>query len=471
VAFAMGKKRTGKDVAGKRTKQPKTQVNASEIPAEQLGDAAKVSGVMVLRDDGTLLLEYSEAIDSYQASSGKSQKAHPNFRMFPKLMDFAATIFWAYALLQLFVLDVPTTLVSFLAPNALWMLDYKIVVSFALVIAPFLLLKRSEAISFLVYIALFPFVLAFWKAPKYLIKSRDWRIVFAVLSASIRFYRSLKLQLALFLIWVVAVATGIAANSSTLLIGSIVALCGVLFVSYALRFLSVFTNDPLDEGLRFFIDEGAKNLMNSPNIEEIRGVPVANMTEQQIAKRLSSLENSFIWNRTMLFFANQFRIYRRSGVAAVGVVFTALRIFVSSVTTFAVVAFAIQKIDPTSFSISNGANFFDFVYYSFNAFLLNSVNSVEPISTYARVLAMAQVFFGFLLVAILIALLFSVHSARTSAELDKIIEALEGKADELRDFMFAEFRLSSLNEVVEELNKMKHSVLKLYLSIMNWNSR
>jgi hypothetical protein len=102
---------------------------------------------------------------------------------------------------------------------------------------------------------------------------------------------------------------------------------------------------------------------------------------------------------------------------------------------------------------------------------LNSVGTIEPTSTLAQVLAMVHTFLGVLLVTIMLGLFFSIQAAKSSSEFDRIVDSLERKAIEVHNSMLTKYRLSSLQDVVDELNRMKNSTLILFIGFRDWNTK
>ncbi len=107
-------------------------------------------------------------------------------------IETIAIVFWLYAITKLFVFDIDVWAVSFLSPGLVWILDYKLPIILTCV-AVAMVTTRSLSLGLaVIYIAFYPFVILFWKVPRFIWNQQSWLLAFAVINAVISFVRSFK---------------------------------------------------------------------------------------------------------------------------------------------------------------------------------------------------------------------------------------------------------------------------------------
>src|SRR5439155_5482163 len=93
-------------------------------------------------------------------------------RIFWPILDLIAILFWSYAIVKVFVFDVDIYLVSFASPKFLWLLNYKLPILLGVILVA-MLVTRSFVLGFaVVYVVLYPFVILFWKFPRFVWKQQ-----------------------------------------------------------------------------------------------------------------------------------------------------------------------------------------------------------------------------------------------------------------------------------------------------------
>src|SRR5438105_9147932 len=119
-------------------------------------------------------------------------KAGKGTKIFWDSLDLIAILFWLYAIVKIFVFDVDVYLVSLASPEFVWLLNYKFLILLGLILVA-MLVTRSRALGLAVlYVALYPLVILFWKLPRFVWKQQSWLFAFAILNAAIGLIRSFK---------------------------------------------------------------------------------------------------------------------------------------------------------------------------------------------------------------------------------------------------------------------------------------
>jgi hypothetical protein len=195
----------------------------------------------------------------------------------------------------------------------------------------------------------------------------------------------------------------------------------------------------------------------------IKGAPIDRLTEEQLKKWSSSLEQMVLYNRIALFCASRLREYQRSGFSFFSSIMTIMALLVATVLSFAGINFAIFKIDASNFDASGSPSFFTFVYYSLNAVLFNFVKEVTPSTSLGQAIWMIEVLFAFFLVIIFIALMFQVRSQRHAEDLSATIGGLEEDGAAMEAVIRTEYNIDNISLAIAELERLKAGMLQILL--------
>jgi hypothetical protein len=194
--------------------------------------------------------------------------------------------------------------------------------------------------------------------------------------------------------------------------------------------------------------------------DEIRNLPVANMNDSQIQKWTNNLQSIIIFNRGCYFFSAKLQEYQKSNL---NIVFYLLNLFILlfiTVLFFGAINFALYKVSPSSYIVTNLQTFFGFIYYSFNTIFLSSIREIIPANAQAHALKMIEIFFSFLLITIFTVLIFNIRSKKHTEELDEIITKFKAQASNIESRVQSEFKLS-VTEAITELERLKSSLIKV----------
>jgi methyl-accepting chemotaxis protein len=311
----------------------------------------------------------------------------------------------------------------------------------------------------------------FWKIPKYLIFAKDWRVPFALLSMSLRFFQSFRIHASIFIIWLVGIVLGLTAENKFLLGTSICFLTVTTTVTFISRIGAALQSDRLHDKAKTIIQKAATFIKGKQSVVARAGPVTHDLNDKDLEQWRSDLEFSMLFNRAALYFARQFKDYQNSGTTAFSAVLTILRMSIGIIFTFAVANYALFHLDQMQFAFSREPNFFGFFYYSFNNFFLNSIDGLTASGQLAQAFAMLQNFLGFVLVAIFVSLLFSIKTQRATQDIQSLIQLLEDQAVDMNDFIQGSFRVSSMQGIVDEINKMQNSLTKILLQLTGrrWN--
>lgn len=104
-------------------------------------------------------------------------------------LDAFSALFWIYALVKVFVADVDRWVITTVAPQLQWMLDFRLLILLVGLSLLLVFFKRRWWAWVPIYVSLFPLVFVLWKVPRFLYKSRSWTLLLGfahVVTSSLR---------------------------------------------------------------------------------------------------------------------------------------------------------------------------------------------------------------------------------------------------------------------------------------------
>ncbi len=120
--------------------------------------------------------------------------------------------------------------------------------------------------------------------------------------------------------------------------------------------------------------------------EEVKNLPITQMTDIQIQKWTNNLQYIVIFNRGCHFFSSKLQEYQKSNL---NIVFYLLNLFILLFVTvlfFGGINYALYKVNPSSYLVTETQYFYGFIYYSFNTIFLGSIREITPSGSVAHTL-------------------------------------------------------------------------------------
>ena len=194
--------------------------------------------------------------------------------------------------------------------------------------------------------------------------------------------------------------------------------------------------------------------------EEIRGRPFAELAPDQAQKWNASLAKSVSRNRMLLFFARRLRDYQRSPLYVIPSIAIIVRLIMVLVLSFTMINYSMFKIDRGLYRFDVVPGVFSFLYYSFNALILNSVDEIKPDKPLSQSIFMVQEALSFFVGLMLVTLVFSQKTQRASADLDEAIRNAEGEAASMEVWIISEYRVANLQKALDHLKDAETSLAK-----------
>jgi hypothetical protein len=373
---------------------------------------------------------------------------------------------WLYVCLKLFVFDFEVYLINWLAPNLRWIIDFKILIILAALAAISMLSNKKAFLLFAAYVACYPLILFFWRLPWLVLKQKSWVLFFAIVNFGISFFQSIRYTLVSCAVYLICFAAALLTNVKAVLYVAALALLIILTSAFVRRFASLIRGDKLFQFYHRAVPwMRGKAILLIKMDDSIRNLPVATMDETQIAKWKTSLEQSVLVNRILLFSARKVRDHQKSAFGILLGVIATIFLWIATVVTFTAINIAAYKIDPASYLASAPPTLFTFFQYSFKAMFVASISELMPATPAAKIIEMMNNFFAFLTFAIIAAAFIAVYGQAYNTRLDELIGTLEREGKEAESFIRSEFRFNSIDDAIAELTRLKSGLLNILLQL------
>ena len=413
----------------------------------------------------TLSSEPDTSINEASATKPRSPAFSKRQRIALHLVSIA---FWIYTTIKLFVFDFDLYLIHQISPNFVWLTQLRFVFLLGVIGLLFLLSRTQTAISILLYILLYPFILALWKLPIFIFKQKSWTLAFAIANSLISFFQNIRRSTIKAAIFFISSALIFVSTNPYLLTGAACFLVALLLLNYITKFIAVFRRSKLVHIYTTVLNAWRESISKTNRLDEkIRNLPVSSLSSDQLKLWSSSLEAQVLFNRVCLFAARKLHNYQKSGINVISGVVTTLALFAMTILIFAIVDLGAYKANPQMFSTANAPTFFEFFYYSFKTFFVSSTKEIEAIGPLSQALAMAESFCLLLLGSIFTALMISVRSQRYSEDLDLAIAAIEDQGKVMEQNIIKEFRILTIDEALSELDRAGAGMIR----VLDWFSR
>ena len=183
------------------------------------------------------------------------------------------------------------------------------------------------------------------------------------------------------------------------------------------------------------------------------------MSTAQLTKWSQQLGQAVLFNRACLFAARKLQRFHRSGFALVSGALTVMFLIIITTLSFAVVNYALYEADAANFETVATPSLATFVFYSFNALVNNFIREITPSSITSHFVWMSEVLCAVAILVIFAANFLSFKTNRYAEELAETAKAIENEGKFMEGFVSQEWRLSSIDEAMRELERAKWGLL------------
>lgn len=382
------------------------------------------------------------------------------------LLEVFSIAFWAYALCKIFIFDIDAFIVENVFREQINILNYRIIfflTTFSLGI--FILGTKKFSFSFL-FVLFYPIIVFSWKIPVFFFRRKSWIIAISFVNFIISFFNSFKYNVITSTIYVISTIAAFKSESTTAIYLSILSIFILTAVQFCRKFIYSFKPSLVFHLYIKIIDITREKMTLNVDSTASLKVPIEQINQENLEKWRDGLFYSVLQNRLYLFGARKLRDYQSSGLEIVTDIFSMIFLFITTTISFSIINYGIYKIHPEQFTTTVVPDVFMFYYYSFNAFLFNSISEVVASQPLSQAASMSEKFFALLLIAIFLSILISVKSQRSSKELDEIITTLKNRAQTSEIVISRDYNIRNIDEAIEMLEKLKSgtTILLLLLS-------
>lgn len=383
------------------------------------------------------------------------------------LLEIVAPLVWVYVITKLFIFDVDNYIVSHVAPQYIWLLNFRLFILLGVIAVFWLIFGNANILIWFLYIFFYPLILLFWKIPKFIFKQKSWILAFAAINSMISFAKSFKFNFVLTSLFLGFLSITVAFSNRYLLITSVCALLILTVINYISKFWTALKPSGI---FKFYVTLVKwVRVKGTPGFfaldESIRNIPILNLDQQQLQKRTEKLQTAVLFNRVCVFAAHKLQDYQNSGWQFVPSVFAVLGLILFTALSFTGVNMALFKVDPSLYQYDQAPTFFTFFYYSFSNLIFHEIPQFSAIAPFSESVLMFQEFCSLILTAIFVTLLISVRGEKYSAELESVIGKISEEGESMEGYIKEEYRIDNITDALAELERVKAGMISFLYSI------
>ncbi len=372
-------------------------------------------------------------------------------------LDVFGSLFWLYALLELFVFNVDKDILGSSA-------DYRFFYFAAFAVLLVILFRGAWYLVVIpfAYIFFFPLVILCWKLPRLIYKSGSPVAFLATVNAVTAFVGDLKHTIFTGTVAAFAALIIVASHSRAVLAlasaAILVLLALALFrkIKFSLvptRFLNIQQN-----AIRTAVNANFTQQLLAPD-DNLRRADVQKFTEAQQNIFTQKLANGVIANRLLALWAFQLEKYRRSPVPLFFNILSYLWLLVIFIVAAALLNLALFHADPMAYSFQAEPSFLVIVRYVFAGLYASEIHALQPTSDLANGISVATSFIGLILLgSLLLSSVLSYKATRDESDIRDAIREIRREGDRLDEKIKEEYEVS-VTEAIARLEQLKHGLV------------
>jgi|tagenome__1003787_1003787.scaffolds.fasta_scaffold20914012_1 hypothetical protein len=411
-------------------------------------------------------MERRQMHDLVEVNPNSPEATLPGNKAFWVTLDLVAVLLWSFAIVKLFVFDVDVYIVSLINPSSVWLLNYKLPILSGLIVVAMLSTRSFMLGLAAAFVALYPFVILFWKFPRFVWKQQSWIFAFAILNAGIGFIRSFRRVFISWTLFLINAVVILSSGNQYVLSGSSFIILALVVLAYVLAFIRAFRpSEVFQTYTNLFPIMKKRDFLKVD--ESVRNMPVETMTAKQLELRTNGLQNVLLYNRACLLVSKKLRDYQCSGANVASCILGLVTLLLFVVTSFALINWALYKINPALYQFTySRESIFAFIYYSAGS-MFYTANGLVPVEPLSQAVHLLQFLFAVLLLVILGTLLFSLRNERYSTELEQVIDSVEKEGRAAEALLLSEFNLGSIESAIDALQKTKAGMINFIIYLTN----
>lgn len=350
-----------------------------------------------------------------------------------RVLDAFASVIWSFIVIKLFIGDLDRVMLAAIAPQAIWILDFRWLLVLVLA-ALLLLLFNSRRLGLgLAYVVGFPLVLLFWKLPKFLIKKRSSLLVVGLAGIAI----SIGARARLFIIALaIACLSGFMISSTEMpwVIAGIMAMALTLIWWLTVTAIDLLRSTAFVRAQKKFIDWALQSRIvdkiPTPSFPNL--ITIQSWTVEDAKKFRDSVGYSVLLTRVLQFWAACVDQYRKGPSVVVLNIVAAVGLTIQVILAFTFINLGAYTVAPAQFSSAATPDWWTFVYYSAAGTYFGEIDALGPVGAFAIVLKLANGILGMVAVGtVIISIALNYRSVRAEVDSEGVVHTLTGRAAEI----------------------------------------
>lgn len=376
-------------------------------------------------------------------SQDEPTRPQVNWRRRFRIANTVAAAVWIFGLTKVFLADIDRIFLERVAPDLIFLVDYRffvIIGAFALAV---LVVKR--AFYWLLYAAIFPIVAFFWYLPRFFYRRRSWTLAFAVVSVAFKAFRKIRRKFVIRVAELIVSLIVVTSSSRPVLMCSAALIFIAILYHYGVALFGAFRPSDFLGAQRTFIRErlSADSLWSAIGISpKLRDADVVKFNKQQLDQFANSLSQGLLWVKATDFYVVLLDRYRRTAAEISLAAGSFMWLFLQSTLALTLINYAIWKIDPGQFDASSQPFFLYFAYMSLLSLYGNGASGLAPTGEWAVAISVFSAIYGpLLLIALLLQVVFGYKQARDESTFQETATEIRARKKELERRLEEEYEV------------------------------
>jgi hypothetical protein len=386
------------------------------------------------------------------------------------LLSILSVFLWVYAVFKLVIIDIDVLFLNLISPDLVYILNFKFIFFLIVVFLASTILGIKRLFLNLAYLLFFPILLVFAYIPFWGFRLSGGFFLITYFNSIINFFRNTKMNLFKTIIYICGAIFVIHSRNWPLFSFGCFLLSIHLISHFFERFITALKPSrylALDEkslkttlSSKFFLhytnvfpEEDPDKDLNPINLRVVTQKSELSEKAFRHLEGILQYTNALLNGAKILFFLQKRKMY------VFFFLFSITATFLLTVLTFSFLNFGAYLVDENSFTTTLKPGFFEFLYYSFSTFTINSVDIISPNSTLTRIFSMIHVALNYVTFAFLLTIFFSTSSEEFQSNIDSMIFDLKETVRKIDEkFKNEHFMdLEGLNTMVGQLKKQSKS--------------
>lgn len=395
--------------------------------------------------------EVAKTANAETEKSKRSEHSSPRGRLQRKIwvLDIVAVAAWSFVFTKLFVADVDRYLLGAVAPELLWLLDYRVVLALLLLSMVLLLFKARHVAGAIAYISAYPIVVLFWKVPLFVVKR--WRVArrassfaVALLNSALAWTARAKWIMLAISIYTVSALVIALLDSPVAIYTAAAAMLATLGWSLAVSVIDMFRSSRLIDlqrrSITWILDKDVLDRLLVPKHPD--RVAIRDWTLADAKAYRDSAGYAVLAHRLLELWAYAIDEYRRGPALVLQNVAAIVFMLIQIVVVFSFINGGIYVASSEQYDASVQPGWWTWLYYSASALTFGEIDAIAPTGVIATIAKLMNGWIGGIgVLTIVVTFVISIRRKRTEYAVDRSVKMLAGKAKSIEEMSRLEYKM------------------------------